>query len=221
MRPGVRYYCPRGVPKPAHRGDLIGGSELLPGKGPEVAGESDLAGGGGTVYGGAYTQGEEGWHRTEAKWWVHLGSTVPQHLARAAPNPRIVRWHLVVGAFPEHRWRVPVLLMRQPGDAEASGTEPVYVSALEREWRGDAKGWQAPADLVEMQERLHAVAHDLATGASLEDEWTAITDLTLSMLEQGHTISRHEIAVGRWLTELTLLRILAAGCDITDRDGAA
>lgn len=218
MRPGVRYYCPPGVPKPAHRDDLPpGGAELLPGKGPDVA-AGDGGAGGGTVYGGSYSQGEPGWVKTAAGWWVHLGTTLPQQLMRAAPNPRVVRWVIVPGAQPEHRWRVPVLLSQQGGE---DGTAPLYVSALEREWRGDAAGWQVPTELVAMQEQLNEVAHDMATGVDLASQWQEITDLTLSLLAAGHTATRHEIAAGHWLSELFMLRVLAGACGIESLDGGA
>ncbi len=209
MRPGVRFYCPAGVPKPAHRGDLPAGADLYAGKGPDAAlGQGP---GGGTVYGGAYSQGEKGWVRTEAGWWTHLGGVVPQHLIRIAPHPRIVRWAVVTGALAEHRWTIPVLIRPQVRDDTA---EPVYVSALEREWRGDANGWQPPRDLVEVQEQLFTVAHDLATSTDVEAMNREITDLTIDLLGIGHMVSRHEIAAGGWLSELFMLRTLAAACDV-------
>lgn len=215
MRPGIRYYCPPGVSRPSHREDLVGGAELLPGKGPDAAlGQGD---GGGLVFGGEYVDKEPGWHRTGAGWWVHLGGSIPQHLVRSAPHPRIIRWTLVAGALPEHRWRVPVILMPQGGDA---GVEPVYVSALEKEWRGDAAGWKAPADLVALQDQLIAVAHDLSLSRDLAAQTADITDLTIDLLALGHLVSRHEIAAGGWLSELTMLRVLAAASDTPTDLGA-
>jgi hypothetical protein len=208
MRPGIRYYCPPGIDRPAHREDLGAGAELLPGKGPEAA--LGQGAGGGAVYGGLYVDREPGWQRTAAGWWVHLGGTVPQHLVRAAPHARIIRWSLVAGALPEHRWRVPVILMPQGGEA---GVEPVYVSVLEKEWRGDEAGWKTPPELVVMQDQLISVAHDLAMSSDLEAQTKDITDLTLALLAIGHLVSRHEIAAGGWLSELTMLRVLAAACD--------
>ncbi len=210
MRPAVRFYCPRGVPKPAHRTDLPpAGAELLPGKGPDAT--LGLGDGGGMVYGGIYVPGEPGWVRTEAGWWVNLGGAIPQHLIRLAPHPRIVRWTVVVGALPEHRWTIPVLIKPQQRDDIA---DPVYVSALEREWRGDAAGWKAPTDLAELQEQLITVAHDLAVSSDLEANARGITDLTIGLLGIGHLISRYEIAAGGWLSELFMLRTLAAACDV-------
>ncbi len=203
--------------RPAHRDDIVGGgAELLNGIGPDAI-PPHQGQGGGTVYGGLFTPGEPGWVKTEAGWWVNLGSALPQHLQRIHVHPRITRWTIVHGAQPEHRWRVPVLLTVEPSeDPEAA---PTWVSALERVYRG-ADGWVEPADLVALQDQLHEVAKGVALRSSLDEEWAAITDLGIRLLGLGHRITEHELAAsakatvsGAWLSERLLLRVMVAASD--------
>jgi hypothetical protein len=206
MRPGVRYFCPTGVDRPAHRPDLLGGVEVVAGHGPDVAAGGP---GGGLVLGGSYEAGETGWQRTEAGWWVNLGTALPQHLWRTQTNPRIARWATVEGALPEHRWRVPILLVPAPSDG--GGAPTAYLSALERVWKG-GEGWVDDAELARLTDDLHAVAHGIALHG-LDHEWPAITDLVLRLLVEGQRISRFELAAGGWLSERMLLRTIIAAAD--------
>lgn len=202
LRP-IRYYCPPGVDRPAHRADLVGGVSLVAGAGPDVASGGP---GGGMVIGGLYEPAEGGWSQTAAGWWLHMGDTVPQHLARAEGHPRIVRWTTVDGAQADHRWRVPVLV------APSETDDGTYVSTLERAL--GAAGWQAPADLAPIQARLLDQVHGLARGGDFAVELERVTDLVIELLTLGHHVSRHELIAAGWLTERVLLRVLIAAAAV-------
>jgi hypothetical protein len=216
VRPAVRYYCPKGIARPAHRDDFVGeGAELLPGIGPDTVPPHGGTGEG-RVWGGLYVPGEPGWVKTDAGWFVNLGTSLPQHLQRIHVHPRITRWTIVHGAQAEHRWRVPVLLTIEP--SEDPDQPPTWVSALERVYRG-ADGWIEPGDLIDLQNRLHDVAQGVALRGRLDEEWQAITDLAIDLLALGQRISRHELAAsaaspaGAWLSERMLLRTIVAASD--------
>ncbi len=214
MRPGIRYYCPPGVAAPAHRPEIGGGGKVDDGHGPDVAAGGP---GGGLVYGGIYADQDTGWVRTDAGWWVNLGTTMPQHLWRPNTNPRIVRWAVIEGAQPEHRWRVPVLLTPEPSTGDDAPR--AYVSALERVWRGGA-GWVDEPELADLADQVHAVCHGVSLNG-LTGEWPAITELALRLYQEGARVTRHEIAAGGWLSERMLLRTLIAAADTAQPEPVA
>jgi hypothetical protein len=216
MLQGVRFYCPPGVSLPEHRADLRGRGAIVIGPGPSADPNAPI---GGAVYGGVYEDHELGWHPTPAGWWLHLGQAIPQLLRRVATHPRIVTWSEVLGAYPEHRWRVPVLLRQQPTDDDQP---PVFDSALERVWRG-GRDWAEPEELTALQDRLLAVAQGIATAGSLDAQDDELTAVVIALLELGHRISEHELIAGGWLTDLVRVRVLlaATGAGIIAEAGAA
>lgn len=211
----IRYYCPAGGSVPAYAATLPPHG-CVAGRGPDV--DAQLGEGGGVVYGGAFRPNEPGWQRTAAGWWVNLGGVRPQDLVKLDTDPRIVRWVLVDGDRREHRWKVPVLLRPEFTD---EGETDVYVSALERVWRGGDK-WDDPAHLVELQRRLRAVAIGLALadGESLTEN-RALVQVVVDLLACGQDISEHELVAGGWLTERMLVRvtIAAAAVPLPPEDG--
>lgn len=191
----IRYYVPEGVEAPTHI--------LYPGFLHDTVGPE---GGGGRIYGGEWSPEDTGWTKTAAGWWINPGNATPAALARLETHPRIVRWEPVVGVAPEHIWRVPVLVQPQR-------EEPVdlFVSALDRVLT--TAGFDAPADLADLQRELLNMALGAAQRQSFDAEEEALIDLTARILALGHHISRHELALG-WLSELMMLRVLfaAIGC---------
>lgn len=111
--PGPIYYCPPGVPRPAHiRHEAP--NALLPGIAPAGVPESAA---GGMLYGGAF-DAEHVYQPTSAGWYVHLRgdsrdivrrNRIPGYDVAGFLVPRLVDLHgaPVVGFFDASGFRVP------------------------------------------------------------------------------------------------------------------
>lgn len=194
-----RWYIEQGKPRSAHI-CAPGGMTLMDGVGPDAVG-------GGTIIGGDYVPGETGWLNTGAGWWIHLHEVAPQTLAKLSLHPRILRWSPVAGSVNGHWWQVPVLLAPL---VDGSGNAVLYQSALDRSWNG--KEWIDPADLTELQTRLHQVAFGLANGTVASD--AELVRVVTDLLSLGHHLHAAEMAAAGWLTHTLLLRILLAAADV-------
>jgi hypothetical protein len=199
MRP-VRWYCPPGVPKPAHA-IIPGMCQCLPTGGPPGAVP------GGMCYGGAVEPEDTGWRQHPAGHWFTYEDASPALLIRLDANPRLVRWVEIAGADPAHIWRVPVLLEPVYG---ADGETPVlFKSALDRIWTGGT--WDTPAEIQDLQRRLLLMCHDIGTNRTAVSSAEAV-QTALDALRQGHEFDPAEIIAAGWVSEVLVLRTLIGTC---------
>ncbi len=206
-----RYYVPQGVEAPKHI-LFPGPMELYAGHGPDVA---DGGCGGGRLYGAQeFVDGEPGWSKTEAGWYLCMSDgCCPQHLIRLDTHPRIVRWKHVDGVVKGHAWRVPVLL--QPDRVpEIPGREPdTYVSALDSVWTKE--GWKDPDDLATIQRLLLEVALNIGKAEDFDTSERELVQVVAAVLGLGHHVSVHELERSGWLSKALLLRVLLTTLDLT------
>lgn len=203
MNPYPLIYCPKGVARPACC-PWQGGTGLLDGKG------ADAPVGGGVCYGGPFRGGA--WKKTPGGWYVLLDGHQPQHLGRAQPHPRLVRWQAVPGHAPETWWRIPVMiqpLVRPDGQPDRAR---VYVSALDRVWGPD--GWQAPSELEPIMRDLLAVSEGAPLADTAEERDLAVVRLAISLCALGQWVDGDLIATAGWLTDTVVLRIIKAAIGI-------
>jgi hypothetical protein len=197
MRPS-RWYCPPGVPKPAHA-CIAGEMACMPTGGPPGAIP------GGMCYGGPVEPGEAGWQQHPAGHWFNFTDASPALLLRMNPNPRLVRWVEIAGAAAEQVWRVPVLL--EPVYDGETERILLFKTALDRVWTGTA--WAPPDEMAELQRRLLLVNHGI--GMQRMDLSSAeAVKVALDLLHLGHEFDDHEMIAAKWVSEVLVIRILIA-----------
>jgi hypothetical protein len=205
ITPYPPIYVPKGKAKPAccpHAGPV----KLLNGYGPDAQVERSpkgekRTGGGGQCWGGGFVDGDPGWVKTPAGWWVRLLGHRPQDLIRLQPHPRVRRWVEVPGASPDQAWQVPVLL-------ERSGR--LLRSACDGIWNG--KTWSA-GDLAGMQESVLAFYNGTPQGHGREDRNRRFRELAVSLLAVSHWIDIDLLVAAGWLGEGLMMRTVVATID--------
>lgn len=204
MNPYPLYYCPPGIARPTH----------IPWQaGMRMQADASPDGSEGILYApSADIPPGLAWQKTDAGWYLLMGTHRPQDLVRLNPSPRIVAWHALAGAEPGHVWRVPVLLT--PADPAASDTDKTYVSGLDRIWRGGT--WGSPPELLDAQRQLLAVMHGVALADDLEARNRAFLDLAITILSQAHHVSPAEFIHGGWMSEGLPAKVLLLAANRPD-----
>lgn len=198
MKP-ARWYCPPGIPKPAHA--VIPGNLQC-----ELTGGPPGALPGGMCYGAAVEPDEAGWLEHPKGHWFNFTDAEPALLIRLDPHPCLITWKDTVGAHPKHLWRVPVLLVPE---YKEDGDIARFNSALDRVWTG--KGWNTDATIGDLQRRLLMVVHGIGTKrADLKSEESV--QVALEILRLGQVFDEHEVTAAGWVNELLVVRVLIAAC---------
>lgn len=189
-------FTPQGMPKPAccpHMAQVpvLKGPEGLPG----------------ICWGGAYLPDAGEWIKTPAGWWLNINGHQPQHMTKLETHPRVMRWECIIGAQPDHFWRIPILLTRV-----SLGEEEGFVSALDRIWNG--MEWAAPRDLEPLQTRLLSAANGVPLGADPELRSKAMREIAMEILSVGSWVDPDFLAATGWLSERLIVDIPLAACDL-------
>jgi hypothetical protein len=163
-------------------------------------------GGGGVCFGGDWRPGK--WKKTRDGYWILPEGHCPQHICKASPHPRVMRWRNVVGVEAEHRWQVPVLITPRI-DLDSI----TWSSALDRTFTPD--GWTDPEDLASMVEDLMtaACAPTFQLVSDTDENERALAELAIKLLQVGHHIDPVLMEAMGWMSETMLGRILLAACD--------
>lgn len=198
----ARWYCPPGVPRPAHA--LTPLVCRMTDTGAPVGAVP-----GGTCYGGPLEPGELGWHQHADGHWFDLRGASPLQMIRLDPHPRLIEWRTVAGADPSHIWRVPVLVSPTFDEAEPDRVTG-FKSSLDRVWNG--QDWTLSQPLVDLRQRLLWTFQEIAGDRVNLDSADAV-DMALSLLDQGQAFDRSEIIAAGWVTEVLVVRVLCAGSD--------
>lgn len=196
-----QWYVSPGTDKPAHLPAVIPAIGLQPG----AAGPDGLAG---VVFGAsAYDPATcDDYRPMPGGWWVRRPSfLLPQHLVRISPPREVCRWTVVQGDD-QHVWRVPVILANVATDGEA-----LYVSALDRVWRGYT--WDVSRECQYLASRLLAVAHGVSLGDDIEARNREMVHLACDLLAIGHHVHADELADWGWLTEMLIIKIVRAAIE--------
>ncbi len=207
MNPYPIYYCPPNVARPAHC-PFTAGMRMRATASPD--------GQEGMLYApdSNFPKGLE-WQKSDAGWYVMLGQQRPQDLIRLDTSPRIVEWYELIGAQPNHAWRVPIFL--RPMDP--TDEQPTYVSALDRVWH--AGGWAAPEDLLSVQRKLLSVALGVALHDDPEQRNLQMVSLAVEILSHGHHVSAFEIQQRGWLSEQLVADVVLVAMGRSDLLGKA
>lgn len=192
------YYLPKGMPRPAH---LVhqGGIAVSASTGPTDATEAER---GGTIFGAAWDDRTLPlWRKTQAGWWVAMGSATPMQFSRMVP----VEGAIIPGKDPDHRWLVPSLLRWRDGFG--------LVSAVPAEFRDYQ--WQAPAHLEPLLVKLKCLFYWQAEGDVPEVPDDEALRLAVDILALNYHISLDELTVSGWLTDRLVLEVMrtAVGLD--------
>lgn len=183
-----RWYIPPGIPMPTHLPPLPR-LHVLPEHGP--GGCDDGERGGVVVSADGWVPARAGcFRKTRAGWWVDLGGTAPQGLARLSVTAGTAipmgGGHLLV----------PHLLRVDP--------DAGLVYAGTTEFRDYA--WQPPQAIAELLWKIKAVVQWQDGHDPLDDD--AVTSLAVAVLAVNYHLSIHELAITGWLTSDLVTRIL-------------